>query len=69
MYAVNVAPQLVAQSKSEWSSGLCSCMEDFNLCCYGTFCSACQIEREIEARRKLGQVVAPAAIPIHRPMA
>lgn len=31
----------VVQPKSEWSSGLCSCMEDFNNCCYGTFCSGC----------------------------
>lgn len=142
MYTVNVAPAIPVLNKSEWSSGLCSCMEDFNLCCYGTFCSgcttmntmkivngqfpdccdncmgtglsvlslywlgilchgfvhmrtreqfvqqfnindsdtclrsfcclwcsACQIEREIEARRKLGQLVAPPAIPINRPMA
>lgn len=26
---------------SEWSSGLCSCLEDGSGCCYGFFCSGC----------------------------
>lgn len=33
------APIQPVQVPSEWSSGLCSCMEDFNVCCYGMFCS------------------------------
>jgi hypothetical protein len=50
MYAQSVAPSPYASAppapsspvvkvQSEWSSGLCSCMEDFNVCCYGFFCS------------------------------
>ncbi len=52
MYAQSVAPSPYASApsapsssvvkvQSEWSSGLCSCMEDFNVCCYVFFCSGC----------------------------
>lgn len=34
------SPQPVVP-KTEWSSGLCSCMEDFTICWYGMFCSGC----------------------------
>jgi Cys-rich protein (TIGR01571 family) len=27
----------------EWSSGVCSCAEDWDTCCHGTFCSGCQL--------------------------
>lgn len=27
----------------EWSSGLCSCLEDIDGCIYGTFCTGCQL--------------------------
>jgi hypothetical protein len=50
MYAQSISPSPYGQSPSiptinsvqvptEWSSGLCSCMEDFNVCCYDMFCS------------------------------
>ena len=42
IYTQPTAPPMVAVPvKSEWSSGLCSCMEDFNLCCYGMWCPGC----------------------------
>eukprot|EP00762_Andalucia_godoyi_P006480 ANDGO_02917.mRNA.1 Cell number regulator 3 len=38
------APAVVAQAPmSDYSSGLCSCMEDFGVCCYGWCCFGCSM--------------------------
>lgn len=38
-----------------WSSGLCSCLEDFDGCLYGTFCTGCQlmaVRQKLDERRE-----------------
>lgn len=40
----------VPKLSPEWSSGLCSCFEDFDVCLYGTFCTGCQL---MQIRQKL----------------
>lgn len=37
----NIMTPHVHITMSEWSSGLCSCLEDSGGCCYGFFCSGC----------------------------
>jgi len=36
-----IPPSHILVPMSEWSSGLCSCLEDINVCCYGFFCPGC----------------------------